>query len=248
MEQKEIEGEIMLAVTGDTHGEEARFWYTNSAISKHLRKGDYLFICGDFGYIFDDDFRERKSLDYLAERTCTICWVDGNHENFDAINSYPIEEWNGGKVHVIRRNEEGEPKIIHLMRGQVYEIENRKFFTFGGGYSIDKAMRVPYKSWWPQEMPTEEELEEAIENIKKHQFEVDFILTHTAPEDTMNIFHPDHPHEKKLNNFLEWVRENVKYKHWYMGHLHRDEDLWRHQTIVWFDVRNMETNEILKEE
>ena len=56
MEQKEIEGEIMLAVTGDTHGEEGRFWYTDSAISKHLRKGDYLFICGDFGYIFNDDF------------------------------------------------------------------------------------------------------------------------------------------------------------------------------------------------
>ena len=174
--------------------------------------------------------------------------VDGNHENFGVINSYPVEEWSGGRVHVIRRNEEGEPKIIHLMRGQVYEIEKRKIFTFGGGYSVDKAMRVPRRSWWPQEMPTDEEMKEAVDNITNHQFEVDFILTHTAPEDTMNIFHPEHSHEKPLNNFLEWVRENVTYRHWYMGHLHRDEDLWRNQTILFFDVRNMETNESLEEQ
>lgn len=33
--------------------------------------------------------------------------------------------------------------------------------------------------------------------------------------------------EKPLNNFLEWVRESTEYKHWYLGHLHRDEDLYR---------------------
>lgn len=43
----------------------------------------------------------------------TILFADGNHEQFDALNSYSVDEWNGGKVHII------EPGIIHLMRGQV---------------------------------------------------------------------------------------------------------------------------------
>lgn len=242
----------MFTITGDTHAERARFTYRNSAMDTHLLKGDYLFVCGDFGYIFDDDERERDFLDYMARKPYTICFVDGNHENFDVINSFPIEEWCGGKVHVIRRDKEGNPKIIHLMRGQVYEVKDRdmgvkKIFTYGGAYSIDKALRIPGRSWWQQEMPSDEEMKEGIHNLKKHDYKVDYIITHAAPEETMNIFHPNHEHEKPLNNFLEWVRENVEYKHWYMGHLHRDEDVWRHQTILWFDVRNMENNEQLDE-
>ena len=41
---------------------------------------------------------------------------------------------------------------------------------------------------------------------------------------------------------IEYVRENVKYKHWYMGHLHRDEDIWENQTILWFDVIDIENH------
>ena len=52
------------------------------------------------------------------------------------LNSIPVEEWKDGKVQVI------EPGIIHLMRGQVYKIDNNKFFTFGGGYLLDKANRT----------------------------------------------------------------------------------------------------------
>lgn len=73
--------------------------------------------------------------------------MDGNHENFDLINEYPVEEWCGGKVHIIRCDKEGKPKIIHLMRGQVFEIEGKKIFTVGGAYSIDKYMRTPHRSW-----------------------------------------------------------------------------------------------------
>ena len=30
---------------------------------------------------------------------------------------------------------------------------------------------------------------------------------------------------------------------WWFGHLHRDEDLWKHQTVLWFELRNMANNE-----
>lgn len=237
----------MLYVTGDTHGESGRFQHSNSAIDRTLTKDDKLIICGDWGYIFDDSLREQHFLQFLSDKPYQILWVDGNHENFDVINDYPVDEWCGGKVHIIKTDKDGQPKIIHLMRGQVYEIEDKVIFTFGGAYSIDKYMRTPHRSWWPQEMPTDEEMQEAIANLDRYHNKVDFVITHAAPEDTMSLFYPNHPEEKPLNNFLEWVRENVEYKHWYMGHLHLDEDVWRHQTILWFQLRNMENNEVVEE-
>ena len=82
---------MALYVTGDTHGEEGRFKYMGSEIMRTLTKDDYLIICGDFGYIFNDTYYERKFLRYMAEDLpFTILWVDGNHENFDLINEYPV--------------------------------------------------------------------------------------------------------------------------------------------------------------
>ena len=88
-------------------------------------------VCGDFGGIWDSSNTEKYWLDWLEKKKFTILFVDGNHENFDLLNAFPVTEWNGGKVHVIRKN------IIHLMRGQVFTIEGIRFFTFGGGQSHD---------------------------------------------------------------------------------------------------------------
>lgn len=109
-----------------------------------------------------------------------------------------IPSKNEGKVHVIKRDKAGNPKIIHLMRGQVFEIYGKKIFTFGGAYSIDKYMRIPGFSWWPEEMPTDLEMEEGNRNLSMYNYEVDYILTHTASEDTMSIFHLDHNNKKGL--------------------------------------------------
>lgn len=113
----------ILAVTGDTHGEKGRFFYPEELTNKHLQKGDYLFICGDFGYLLNDTYGERQFLKYLAEDIpYTICFCDGNHENFDLINSYEVTTWNGGKVHIIKTDkvysmleyENRTPEILYL--------------------------------------------------------------------------------------------------------------------------------------
>ena len=70
-------------------------------------------------------------MDWLDCKSFTTLFVDGNHENFDRLYEYPVEEWHGGKVHKIR------PSVIHLMRGQIFEIEGKSIFTFGGASSHD---------------------------------------------------------------------------------------------------------------
>ena len=94
-----------------------------------------------------------RDLKPFSDLPVTVLFVDGNHENFDLLNAYPVEMWKGGKVHNIK------PDIIHLMRGQVFEIEGKTIFTFGGAASIDRDWRIEGESWRAQELPTYEELD-----------------------------------------------------------------------------------------
>ncbi len=221
----------MIYITGDAHGEQSRFVELNMPGENTWTEDDVLIVCGDFGYLFLNNYAENKFLDDLSFRPYTIAFVDGNHENFPAIYSYPEEEWCGGKIHRIRKN------IIHLMRGQVFEIQGKKIFTMGGAYSIDKYMRQEGYSWWKEELPTDAEYKIASENLAKHNFEVDYILSHTAPTEIIRMMgkFPD-AHDMELTGYLEWVMHETKFKKWFFGHWHIDKDITDKVRALMFDV------------
>lgn len=174
---------------------------------------------------------------------------DVNHENFDKLYSYPVEKWCGGKVHKIRHN------VIHLMRGEVFHIEGHSIFVMGGGYSIDKYRRIEGISWWPQEMPSNEEYQAAISNLERINNCVDYILTHTAPSETVYYLSTlrnlgiknDVTEELQLTSFLDEIYRNTTYQHWYFGHFHIDMELWRNQTAVLSSVRELTTSRIIRQ-
>ncbi len=221
----------MIYITGDTHGERLRFIEGNMQGEDSWNEQDTLIVCGDFGYIFTNRPDEQDFLDFLAEKSYTICFCDGNHENFTAINSYPVENWNGGSVHRIRKN------ILHLMRGQVFEIEGKKIFTMGGAYSMDKYMRREGLSWWSEELPTNDEYRAATQNLRENANKVDIIITHTAPREIIRQMcrQPD-SHDAELTGFLEWVMREVSFTHWFFGHWHRDAQIDERFRALWFDV------------
>jgi metallophosphoesterase superfamily enzyme len=64
-----------------------------------MTKSDYVIIAGDFGVIWDNSKEQDYFLKWLDNKKFTTLFIDGNHENFDLLNEYPITEWNGGKVH-----------------------------------------------------------------------------------------------------------------------------------------------------
>ena len=221
----------MIFITGDTHGTiDFQKLKIFSKKNPGLTKKDYMIICGDFGGVWnplslDNDLQPYEDLNF------TILFVDGNHENFDLLNEFPVEEWNGGKVHFIR------PDIIHLMRGQVFTIEGKKFFTFGGATSIDKIYRMEGLSWWPEEVPSYDDFDEAYNNLEKHNFTVDYVITHACDE--RSLYYPIfkkigispniYPENRMLNNF----EENVKYTHWYFGHYHYDGKVNERKTLLY---------------
>lgn len=208
----------MIYITGDTHGELVRFSNQYIPDIESFTDKDYIIVCGDFGFIYHDDLEEKKILDYLETRPFNILFCDGNHENFDALYKYPKELWNGGYVHRIRKN------VLHLMRGQVFDIDGKKVFSMGGALSIDRYMRTLGRSYWKQEIPEKAEYQQARENLEKVNNTVDVIVTHTAPLEITKLLggHED-PHEKDLLWFLKWVMENVNYEKWFFGHWHLDK-------------------------
>ena len=221
----------MILVTGDTHIpiDVSKLNMKNFIHQKYLNRDDYLVILGDFGGIWFGDKKDKWWLDWFQRKNFTTLIIDGNHENFNLLNSYPIEIWNGGKVHKIRDN------VFHLMRGQVFEIDGNKIFTMGGASSIDKMFRKKDISYWEEELPSQEELAEALDNLEKYNFEVDYIFTHTCSRRVkyqMGYYDTD-----ILNSFFDYLEDALKYKHWYFGHFHRDKNFDKNKTCVYNQIK-----------
>ncbi len=213
----------MIYITGDTHGEFERFGshYFDAA------KGDYVIICGDFGNLWDNSNTEKYWRKWLKEKPFTVLFIDGNHENYDMLSAFPITEWNGGKIHKIADN------IIHLMRGQVFDIDGIRFFTMGGASShdidagvlepsdpdftikrkkLDREMalyRINRVSWWAEELPSEEEMAGGLANLEC-------------------VGNKD-----RLTDYLDIVKEKCEFKMWFFGHYHENRIIGQRFTMLY---------------
>ena len=121
----------MVFVTGDLHGNFERFKPKYFPEQARMTKQDIMICAGDFGGVWFGDSRDDETLDWLERLPFTLAFVCGNHENYDVLERYPVAEWHGGWVHRVR------PHVLHLMRGQIFELEGCRFFTMGGAKSHD---------------------------------------------------------------------------------------------------------------
>ena len=220
----------MIYVTGDMHGDEERF---SSRAMKKLKAGDTLIICGDFGFVWDGSAKEKKFLEYLGSRKFNVVFVDGTHENYDLLNKCRMTVWNGGRVHRVSGN------LLHLMRGQVFTIEGKKIFTFGGGESLDRDMRTEHETWWRDEMPTPSEMAEGAETIDEVGCSVDYIITHEPPalvKSTLLLRSGEPDRINKLNGYFEQLNRECKFKHWYFGSMHEDRTVTPYHTALFNDI------------
>ena len=235
---------MSIYITGDTHADFTRFSVNSFYEQKEMVNPDenFVIICGDFGGIWDqyESRNERYWLNWFENKPFTTLFVDGNHENFNRLLSYPKKEWHGGFVHEIR------PNVLHLMRGQVFTIEDKKFFTFGGASShdiqdgildyededwrekaraLDKQGKYMYRikglSWWEQELPTQEEMQIGIDNLAKHNNKVDFIISHSPSTSELYLMGGKGLYEADMiSNYLEEVKATTEYKRHFFGHMH----------------------------
>ena len=211
----------MIYITGDTHNplDISKMNTTLFPQQAEMTKEDYVIILGDFGLYWHEDKTFRHWHKWLQEKPWTTLWLDGNHENHDWLNSMEVSEWHGGKVHK-------DGSIIHLMRGQVFEIEGQSFWVLGGADSTDKEYRREGISWWPQEVPSWAEFNEAVDNLEKVGNKVDYILTHTCPIDLIRpMFHLNPIGYSTVEKALQLIyNHNPEFKRWFFGHWHQSRD------------------------
>lgn len=219
----------MIYVTGDTHGGYdggKLISFSKTKEGKRLTKKDYVIILGDFGYIFhpEETTMEKQELERFQRYPWTTLFLDGNHENFDRLNSYPVEAWKGGNIHKINDS------IYHLMRGEVFEIDGKKLFVMGGAVSIDKEHRREGVSWWSEENVSFLECERALMNLDRYDNKVDFILTHTCPNHFIKKL-SSYIVKDPASDFFDELKKSVKFKRWYFGHHHVDLDVGKYSCL-----------------
>ena len=241
----------MIYITGDCHGEYTRLNNTNFPVQENMTKDDFVIVLGDFGF-WDNSIDQQWWRAWLNSKNFTTLFIDGNHENYDLLSTYPVEEWNGGKVQKIL------PTVIHLMRGQVYNLYGYKFFTFGGAKSHDAdvilqagmprfrkmkqslldegtSFRVNHQSWWKEEMPNAAEYAEGLKNLKAADNKVDYILTHCAPSSVQMMMNRNFEIDE-LTKYLENIHQTVDYKKWFFGHYHTERDFFGKDECLYFKI------------
>ena len=219
----------MIYATGDCHGNFRRFQPEYFPEQAGMTKNDMVIIAGDFGGVWFGDSRDDETLDWLERLPFTLAFVCGNHENYDALERYPVAEWHGGKIHRVR------PHVLHLMRGQIFELESYRFFTMGGAKSHDTNHRINHISWWRQELPSDEEYIEALQNLERYNWQVDYIITHCAPT-CIALMGSRHNEADRLTDFLQDVQKRAKYHYWLFGHYHDNKAVDEKHILLWEQI------------
>ncbi len=184
---------------GDVHGEFANFEeIAKCAIRLSPVQIDQIVQVGDFGFWPRQGVWYRKSTLPVPVR-----WIDGNHEDFDALES-------GSGFH-----EDFDAE--HIPRGTV---EGHVLYC-GGAASIDKAWRTPGFDWFYQERINQRQVEAAIEALSEVDIRV-MVAHDTTDKGYPHVLSPgklrtaDRSSEYALQVLIEAARPNL-YIH---GHHH----------------------------
>ena len=197
-----------LYITGDTHGDFRRFRPEAFPEQERLTKADIVLIAGDFGGVWYGDSRDDAGLDFLESRPFTTVFVPGNHENYDALTTYPQKEWQGGRVRIIR------PSVLMLERGQVLDLGGRTFFAMGGASSHDIQDGILERAGWT----------------------VDYLLTHCAPTSIQNDLLGPLSKPDALTDFLEEIGQRCQFKYHFFGHYHGNEIIKKKYVLLYEQI------------
>lgn len=232
-------------------------FYKNGYCDVFLDKKDKVIVLGDFGLIWSLPNQKyyKQELFYLKQLTqkpYQLLFLDGNHENHDLLNKLKEKDYCGGKVGIAYSDKNGE--ILHLKRGEVYIFDNKKYFVLGGAKSHSYLEEKDGVNWWNKEDLQLKDVKNSLKNLKKHNFEVDYVLTHNCPSfvglelynqlekpKEPNNFYEEGEYNRKLNKLNKYLfkvndnhskffdklinKYNLKFKEWHFGHYHEDKKI-----------------------
>ena len=216
----------MVCITGDIHGNIAPL--EEICEKNQLTENDIVIVVGDAGLNFFLDERDTKKKERLAQLKPTFFFVHGNHEErpFN-IPNYKEKTWKNGKVYV----EDEYPNLLFAQDGEYFEIEGMSYLVLGGAYSVDKWTRIQLNlPWYKDEQMTPEMMKHAIDNIERHNFKADIVLSHTCPykfepKEKYSPLIDQNSVDKTTEFFLDAVEKKLNYEKWICGHWHINKEV-----------------------
>ena len=222
-----------LFVTGDIHQsvDIHKLSSSNFKIKNDLTKNDILVITGDIGLVWNygqTPFGEEKYWrNWLNNKPWTTFCTLGNHEAYNLIETFPIVEFCGGRARKITDS------IYYEIRGEIYNLNGKICLSLGGAESMDKEFRTEGISWWPQEQITEDDIRRARKNLRRYNYKVDYIFTHTGGVN-VNSYLGFTPTISDIK--LDEVLCEIEYSRHYCGHYHVDMNVDEKTRILYNDI------------
>lgn len=206
-----------VLIVGDTHGD-AQF-VSNIHAAARAADVDTIVQLGDFGYNFDRNLLASIEAWLDRDENHQWFWLDGNHDQHDFIEGVILkDEFPGYPVPHFH------DRMYYCHRGSITEIGGRTCMFMGGAFSIDKAWRKEYISWWSQEMIRQSDVTRALENAKDRK--IDVLFSHDCPpseyvdtwlkSEGYKVDHNSNANREALGHVVNEVRP----QHLYHGHYH----------------------------
>ena len=190
-----------IRIIGDCHGN-LTHRKKGRSYKNLIQKIPYSVQLGDLSL----DYSGLKNIDAVQHRV-----IAGNHDNYDQLTPHFLGDFG---FHA-----------FPLPEGEF------RFFFIRGAYSIDKAMRIPGRSWWHNE---ELDWEQGYKLIPIFQSEKpEIVLSHDCPQEVFMHLIYDAPYKmpgnystSRTSALLQNCFEAHKPKLWIFGHHHKQ---WRKQ-------------------
>ena len=127
--------------------------------------------CGDWGFIWPSQGPAAlKALsECLVRSRVMMRFVDGNHDHHLELRKTAVDE-----------DSNVAANVTYQHRGSLHEYPDGTRVAFmGGAPSIDKAHRIPGRSWWAEEYVTDDDVALLLRHAGTR---VDVLVTHDAVE------------------------------------------------------------------
>lgn len=214
----------MVYFTGDIHGNPAQV--IKFAERMRLTNKDIIVILGDVGANYFRDIRDDMTKNKLNDIGVPILCIHGNHEiRPENIPSYKSESWKCGKVWC----EDTFPNLKFAKDGEIYLIDEKRYITIGGAYSVDRFYRQAHGiGWWEDEQPSDKTKAYVEKQMTENEYEI--VLSHTCPYKYVptDMFLPGIDQAKVDNSTEKWldkIEEQYRYQSWLCGHWHIDRQV-----------------------
>lgn len=208
-----------IMVVGDLHGDWGKL---NALIAQ--KQPEYVLQCGDFGWWPALEIKrpvlygQQKpwKLKGVKPGKANVFWCDGNHE----------DHW------ALKRGEPGRSyeKVMYMPRGSTISLPDGRVVLFmGGASSIDRSERTMGVDWFPDEIISYPELDEALAHDR-----VDIVISHTCPvEFSVRCNNgSDGKNDDPCRVALSAILKKYKPGLWVFGHWHRAQE-GRHNNTYW---------------